>query len=74
MTLQEITTASDGEQGKKVVVAAYGFEGRTLCTNALYYQDILNSDDVRDSDWLVSHFGHSVLWFDLTKHNWPQGR
>ncbi len=73
ITIDDITTNQEKEEGYKFVKATYIFKGKKFTTKRLAYKDINKQDAVNNVDKHNEYFSSPVYWLDYIKHDWPHG-
>lgn len=70
---EDITTEADRSEGRMRVRVKYVFGSTSFESKDLFYQRVTGNSHVRNPKSIEDHFGTSVYWLDLEKHDWPQG-
>lgn len=73
VSVEDITTPENQKNKNKVVIATYGYKGKSFKTKPLYYREISDLENVRKSKSICDYFEDDVYWLDIEKHKWPKG-
>ena len=69
----DVTSDEERANHSKVVVVRYSFKGQSFTTNKLYYKNILQQDNVKNSQNIIKYFGGDVYWLDKDLNDWAKG-
>jgi len=71
--VKEVTTEQEKEDGLKVVIVDYNYEGQVHTTKKLFYKEISLQEHVYNTQTIKDYFDDKVYWLDIKIHEWPDG-
>lgn len=74
ISINDVTTSGEANDGYKVVIANYKFESKSFNTKRLFYRNIEKQDYIKNKNKLQTYYNEPVFWLDIEKHDWPHGR
>jgi len=70
---EDITDEIQRENGQRIIIATYHYQGKSFKTKPLYYKNIEELKNVKDPERIIEFFGEPVFWLDNEKNEWPNG-
>lgn len=68
----DVSTDEEKKKDKLAIIVTYKFKDEVFTTKRLYYQNIVNQDNIKYKQALIKHFGSPIYWLDIETHQWPQ--